>query len=542
MYRQYTFSGAYLEPRVHVLLSRNARGNEGFVYHSVQMKSIPLECVKEIEILEREWSEGLGLKDGFSIGVDLICYRNGMDSISWHADDTQDETNVLAVVVESKAQRPVCIRPKGAYKVGDEELELYIGEGDGYELTGEVQKHYEHSLPKRKDVTEKRTCMIFRHGRRRKVESDSGVPCDPMKWQKCGLYSTKNNLNPVIKLECNRSGSQDILKGAKPRVGVNFGHPKPPSMISEGSLTSRRKMYDAFVHVSDQRGVSGNMNDGADAVVVARVEGNLRERDGLSWLRYTSTRKQGGGAMAMSYKGGNPIRVFRSSSAKATSFRPLIHEGRSSTGHQASVLRYDGLYKIVRMVDDDGNQTEELPPRGGEQWTFTLMRAPTIEDDNNGSGAWKGWKREHCNELSLMDLWAVIQKLNEIPIELRSVDIPEVSEHVDIEFPHHRYPACKQLNIDSILLNNPPAHNEYLENMLAVAKLQRDVLQFLVFDLLKEDFKEEEIEVRAGKKNKRRKIIISQCAKATHDSVKLKLFFANVEIRRIEHRMSGRGI
>jgi hypothetical protein len=75
LYRQYTFSGAYLEPRVHVLLSRNARGNEGFVYHSVQMKSIPLECVKEIEILEREWSEGLGLKDGFSIGVDLICCK-----------------------------------------------------------------------------------------------------------------------------------------------------------------------------------------------------------------------------------------------------------------------------------------------------------------------------------------------------------------------------------------------------------------------------------------------------------------------------------
>ncbi|GMI23936.1 hypothetical protein TrRE_jg12045 [Triparma retinervis] len=156
LYRQYKFH-TYPEPRVHVMLSRNAGSDEGYVYHSVKMKSIPLSCVREVEALERRWSVSLGLGLGFNIGVDLICYRNGMDSIGWHADDTQSETNVLGVVVESKGSRPVCIRPKGpksSYKVGDEEIELHVGEGDGYELTAEVQEHYEHSLPKRKEVRE----------------------------------------------------------------------------------------------------------------------------------------------------------------------------------------------------------------------------------------------------------------------------------------------------------------------------------------------------------------------------------------------------
>ena len=189
LYRQYKFH-TYLEPRVHVMLSKNASSNEGYNYHSVKMKSIPIECVREVERLEHRWSRCMGLQEGFSIGVDLICYRNGMDSIGWHADDTQEESQVLGVVVESKAQRPVCIRPKGSksqYRVGDEEVELYVGEGDGYELTSGIQENYEHSLPKRKEISERRMCMIFRHGRRKDIQKDSGNPCDPAEWRRFGL-------------------------------------------------------------------------------------------------------------------------------------------------------------------------------------------------------------------------------------------------------------------------------------------------------------------------------------------------------------------
>lgn len=74
LYRQYRFH-TYSEPRVHVMLSRNASAGEGYCYHSVKMKSIPLECVREVEMLEQRWSGGLGLESGFNIGVDLICYR-----------------------------------------------------------------------------------------------------------------------------------------------------------------------------------------------------------------------------------------------------------------------------------------------------------------------------------------------------------------------------------------------------------------------------------------------------------------------------------
>ena len=68
-------------------------------------------------------------------------------------------------------------------------------------------------------------------------------------------------------------------------------------------------------------------------------------------------------------------------------FRPVIHS--RSSGHQAAVLRYDGIYRIVRMIDNEGEDTAELPqPEQGEekpQWTFFLERAPTLgERDGEG--------------------------------------------------------------------------------------------------------------------------------------------------------------
>jgi hypothetical protein len=325
-----------------------------------------------------------------------------------------------------------------AYNVGDEEIELYMGEGDGYELTSEVQDHYEHCLPKRKEVSERRMCMIFRHGRRRSVERDSGKPCDPAEWRRFGLHEAGDVSDCLTALvdevaqQCEQ-GPQDILKGAEGRCGVNFGHPTEISGITEGSLTSRTEVYQTFAHNSDQRGVSGNLVAGADAVVVARVDGNVRERDGLSWLRYTSMRKQGGGAMAVSFKNGSPIRVFRSSSASDTKFRPVIHE--RSSGHQAAVLRYDGIYKIVRMIDNEGQDTVELPPpeQGEEkpQWTFFLIRAPTI-DEFDGRGQWKDWKLEYCNHMPLKDLWQRIQALNRIPEQDITEVVPHVKEEVNM--------------------------------------------------------------------------------------------------------------
>ena len=81
-------------------------------------------------------------------------------------------------------------------------------------------------------------------------------------------------------------------------------------------------MFLERAHSSDQRGVSGNMQLGADAVVVARNDPNVREKDGFTWLRYSSARKQGGGALTTTFMKKEVVRVFRSSNVTNSLFAP----------------------------------------------------------------------------------------------------------------------------------------------------------------------------------------------------------------------------
>ena len=170
LYRQYGI-GLHPEPRVHVLLSSFADDDDrdkadaddagagaggskdprsivpkpkpGYFYHGVSMKALPLSLVPEIEALAANLAESYRLPEkNWSIGVDLVVYRDGNDSISWHSDDTQGETLILSLVIESwgGAARPVRVRPKrdkfGRLRDGDEEIELLVGEGDAYDMDG----------------------------------------------------------------------------------------------------------------------------------------------------------------------------------------------------------------------------------------------------------------------------------------------------------------------------------------------------------------------------------------------------------------------
>ena len=110
----------------------------------------PLSNYPEIDCLTNYVSQTQGAT--FNIGVDCIVYRDGKDSIGWHADDTQGEDKVLSLIVHSehrKQPRVVKIKPKWEDpQIGDEEIHLYPGIGDAYEMDGNMQTNYVHSLPK----------------------------------------------------------------------------------------------------------------------------------------------------------------------------------------------------------------------------------------------------------------------------------------------------------------------------------------------------------------------------------------------------------
>ena len=97
LYRQYTRSQVFHEPRFHVLLSSKANyGNVGYMYHGIKMKAQPIDLVPEVASYAKELARYYRLpQDEWDIGVDLIVYRDGDDSIGWHADDTQGLSSCL---------------------------------------------------------------------------------------------------------------------------------------------------------------------------------------------------------------------------------------------------------------------------------------------------------------------------------------------------------------------------------------------------------------------------------------------------------------
>lgn len=369
LYRQYSLSRndrlnftGFKEPRSHVLLSsrvkssvENESNNEhpGYSYHGVQMKAFPIDNVPEVASYAEELARRYNLPlNQWDIGVDMIAYKDGGDSIGWHADDTQGESIVVCVVVDAPGEiRPLHIRPNKRAKAlshGDEEIQLFIAEGDGYDMNGIMQSGYEHSLPKRLKDSSHRFVLIFRHGRVGFVPQDSG--------EKVLINEDEDVCSAINKL--------------RPKVDtILFGH---PSLIQEGDTYPRRHLWTTYAHRSDQRGINGNIRDGSDSIVVSRQSFALREEDGLSWLRYTSSRRQGGGALCVSYRTKKPVRVFRSSRLEGPYRPPAFDEDRTS-------YRYDGLYVVTRVIDMMGFDSEDDIPTSGA-FTFHLERLSQPEN------------------------------------------------------------------------------------------------------------------------------------------------------------------
>ena len=230
-----------------------------------------------------------------------------------------------------------------------------------------MQSGYEHCLPKVKKVSGLRSVLIFRQGSVTSVRDSGNRIADDL-------------------------AAQDILAPPAP-LPIIVGHPPPSTEIVEGSDSySRADLFMTRVHRCDRRGVCGNIENGAESIVVSRQDQALREEDGLQWIKYTSSRRQGGGGFATSYKKNQSIRVFRSSSLNNKYAPPPRQGGYTS-------YRYDGLYRVMFMWDEHGNRVHEGPPPNGAQYTFFLRRLPKVEREGDSRPG---------NFLSTKDLWHAI--------------------------------------------------------------------------------------------------------------------------------------
>jgi alkylated DNA repair dioxygenase AlkB len=93
-----------------------------------------------------------------SIGFNL--YRDGHDSVAWHADRERFELeNPVVVIVSTGAVRPLQLRPKG----GGTSRQWWLGPGDLLVMGGACQHEWEHCVPKSARVHGPRLSIMFRH-------------------------------------------------------------------------------------------------------------------------------------------------------------------------------------------------------------------------------------------------------------------------------------------------------------------------------------------------------------------------------------------
>ncbi|WP_375055660.1 alpha-ketoglutarate-dependent dioxygenase AlkB [Zobellella sp. DQSA1] len=92
-------------------------------------------------------------------GVLLNLYRDGRDSMGWHADD-EPELGADPVIASLSlgATRRFTLRHRQG-----ERRQLLLNHGSLLVMAGEMQHHWQHALPKAAGVTEARINLTFRY-------------------------------------------------------------------------------------------------------------------------------------------------------------------------------------------------------------------------------------------------------------------------------------------------------------------------------------------------------------------------------------------
>jgi alkylated DNA repair dioxygenase AlkB len=120
----------------------------------------------------RPWADALaGLRDRLEThtgvrftGVLANYYRDGRDSMGWHADDerelgpTPDDIRVASISLG--APRRFVLRSRGVDP--SRRIELALGHGDLLIMAGTTQRHYQHAVPKTARPVGPRLNLTFR--------------------------------------------------------------------------------------------------------------------------------------------------------------------------------------------------------------------------------------------------------------------------------------------------------------------------------------------------------------------------------------------
>lgn len=83
-------------------------------------------------------------------------YRDGNDSVAWHADRVRTPGNSIVAIIGVGERRPFLIRPM----TGGRSRKWLVGDGDLIVLGGTIQEAWQHAVPKVRHAGERISIMI----------------------------------------------------------------------------------------------------------------------------------------------------------------------------------------------------------------------------------------------------------------------------------------------------------------------------------------------------------------------------------------------
>ncbi|MBT8421610.1 MAG: alpha-ketoglutarate-dependent dioxygenase AlkB [Gammaproteobacteria bacterium] len=90
-------------------------------------------------------------------------YRDGNDSMGWHADD-EPELGVRPVIasVSLGAERDLLLRRRAGRERGERSVKVCLPHGSLLLMSGATQQNWQHALPRRARISEPRINLTFR--------------------------------------------------------------------------------------------------------------------------------------------------------------------------------------------------------------------------------------------------------------------------------------------------------------------------------------------------------------------------------------------
>ena len=135
-------------------------GDEGSVYSYAGIKMEPLPWLPYLQEIREDLERVVG-KPFNSVLLNL--YRNGSDTVGWHADD-EPELGVDPVIasISLGAERDLLFKHNDP-NVRADRVRIALAHGSLLVMSGQTQRCWKHSLPRRARVTLPRINLTFRN-------------------------------------------------------------------------------------------------------------------------------------------------------------------------------------------------------------------------------------------------------------------------------------------------------------------------------------------------------------------------------------------